>query len=74
VILCRPGNDRIDGGFGQDKLFGGPGNDKISAVDGQVDRVNCGTGIDTAYVDDGDIINPAQAQICEYIFVTQQAS
>jgi hypothetical protein len=55
-------------------LFGGPGNDKISAVDGQVGRVNCGTGIDTAYVDDGDIINPAQAQICEYIFVTQQAS
>lgn len=70
-IRCGAGNDRIDGGFGQDKLFGGPGNDTISAVDGQVDQVNCGTGTDTAYVDEKDAVNPAQAKICENIFVAQ---
>jgi RTX calcium-binding nonapeptide repeat (4 copies) len=68
-VSCGPGNDRIDGGFGQDDLFGGPGNDTIIAADGQEDRVNCGVGTDTAYVDQKDIVDPAQATICENLFV-----
>jgi Ca2+-binding RTX toxin-like protein len=72
TIFCGPGNDRVDGGFGEDDLFGGPGNDTISAVDGQVDQVNCGTGTDTAYVDAKDDVSPDQALICENIFVAQK--
>ena len=65
-IRCGEGNDRIDGGFGEDDLFGGSGNDTISAADGRVDLVNCGPGIDTAYVDEEDIdIGEAN---CEEVF------
>jgi hypothetical protein len=63
-VSCGNGNDRIDGGFGEDDLFGGPGNDKILAADGQEDRVNCGTGTDTAYVDGLDRVN----EDCENVF------
>jgi hypothetical protein len=52
-------------------LFCGPGNDTISAADGQVDQVNCGTGTDTAFIDEKDDVTPAQGQICEKIFVAQ---
>jgi hypothetical protein len=63
---------RIDGGFGEDILFGGPGNDTILAADGQVDQVNCGLGEnDTAYVDEKDDVDPAQATICENLFVAR---
>jgi hypothetical protein len=71
-VSCGPGNDRIDGGFGQDDVFGGPGNDTILAADGQEDRVNCGVGTDTAYVDQKDIVDPAQATICENLFVARR--
>jgi Ca2+-binding RTX toxin-like protein len=67
-IRCGAGNDRIDGGFGEDDLFGGPDNDTILAADGQFDYVNCGTGDDTAYVDEIDDVEPAQNRICEHIF------
>ena len=65
-VSCGNGNDRMDGGFGEDDLFGGPGNDKILAADGRVDRVNCGLGTDTAYVDRLDRVNDD----CENVFVT----
>jgi Ca2+-binding RTX toxin-like protein len=64
-VSCGPGNDRIDGGFGEDDLFGGPGDDTILAADGQADRVNCGVGTDTAYVDGLDLVNDD----CENVFV-----
>ncbi len=70
-IYCGYGNDRIDGGFGTDVLFGGPGNDTIATADGQFDRVNCGTGNDTAYVDRQDAVSPEQARICENVFVAR---
>ena len=69
-IRCGVGKDRVDGGFGQDDLFGGPQNDTILAADGQVDYVNCGLGNnDTAYVDEKDDVDPAQAAACENLFV-----
>jgi Ca2+-binding RTX toxin-like protein len=68
-IRCGNGNDRVDGGFGEDDLFGGPANDRILAADGKVDYVNCGLGNnDTAYVDDIDDVDPAEATACEHIF------
>jgi Ca2+-binding RTX toxin-like protein len=71
-IRYAAGNDRIDGGFGVNQLFGGTGNDRIIATDGRVDRVNCGTGDDTAYIDPDDLVEPAQDQICEHIFVATE--
>ena len=72
-IRCGAGNDRVDGGFGEDDLFGGPANDTILAADGKVDYVNCGLGDnDTAYVDEEDDVDPAQAASCENLFVAQE--
>jgi Ca2+-binding RTX toxin-like protein len=72
-IRCGRGNDRIDGGFGEDDLFGGRGTDTILAADGFEDNVNCGRGKnDTAYVDKVDTVDPAQATICENIFVARE--
>jgi Ca2+-binding RTX toxin-like protein len=54
--------DTLDGGRGDDILWGGPGrdllrgsegDDVLHAVDGNVDKVNGGKGIDTAFVDVG---------------------
>ena len=56
-VLGNGGNDRIDGGFGSDSLFGGAGNDVISAADRYEDHINCGSGIDTVYIDEFDIIS-----------------
>jgi hypothetical protein len=54
-------------------LFGGPDNDTISAADGKVDYVNCGLGEnDTAYVDEIDEVDPAQATACENLFVATE--
>jgi Ca2+-binding RTX toxin-like protein len=74
-IRCGEGNDRVDGGFGEDDLFGGPQNDKILAADGRVDYVNCGLGDnDTAYVDEEDDVDPAQAASCENLFVATEVT
>jgi Ca2+-binding RTX toxin-like protein len=56
------GTDVLDGGeqndviydddsSGGDKLRGRSGNDTLFSIDGAADRVNCGAGIDTAFVD-----------------------
>jgi Ca2+-binding RTX toxin-like protein len=72
-VRCGEGDDRVDGGFGVDELFGGPQNDTILAADGKVDYVNCGLGDnDTAYVDEVDEVDPAQAAACEHIFEAKE--
>jgi hypothetical protein len=48
------GHDALSGGPGSDGIKGGAGNDRIAARDGEVDRVNCGKGIDRAVVDKVD--------------------
>ncbi len=40
------GNDDLSAGKGRDKTFGGPGRDAIGSRDGQRDYVNCGSGRD----------------------------
>jgi Ca2+-binding RTX toxin-like protein len=72
TIRCGLGNDRIDGGFGLDDLFGGPGDDRISAADGQMDRVSCGQGTDTAYVDELDFVVDNPISRCENVFLAER--
>jgi Ca2+-binding RTX toxin-like protein len=47
-------NDTIAGGAGNDFLYGNGGDDTLNANDGFADRVVCGTGNDTANVDEFD--------------------
>lgn len=49
------GADTITGGAGVDDLNGGAGADKVFAKDGEVDDVSCGTAIDSAELDQGDV-------------------
>src|SRR5215208_715812 len=56
-VRAGTGSDRVFGGQGSDELGGGGGHDTISAQDGYKDDVNCGLGIDTAYVDKIDRVN-----------------
>ena len=59
------GEDYVDGGAGDDtisgtqdadRVSGGTGNDRIDAVDGAVDRIDCGEGFDIVSVDVNDVI------------------
>jgi hypothetical protein len=43
------GPDFIRGGNGYDIISGGPGRDTIDASRGSLDRVDCGSGVDTVY-------------------------
>ena len=54
VVLGWAGPDKIRGGNDNDKQYGGRGNDVIYTEGGFRDLVNCGKGIDTAYVDSKD--------------------
>jgi Ca2+-binding RTX toxin-like protein len=52
------GNDVIDvdwsdGVQSTDRSYGGDGNDRVSAVDGEVDIINCGKGTDEVSYDAG---------------------
>ena len=49
-ISGRAGDDRLRGGRGRDRLRGGRGRDSIRAVRGDRDRIDCGPGRDTAFV------------------------
>jgi hypothetical protein len=51
------GNDTLVGGAGADTLLGGSGNDTVSARDGVVDRIDCGSGRDRVTVDRKDRVS-----------------
>jgi Ca2+-binding RTX toxin-like protein len=55
TINGGPGNDEIVGGAGNDSLFGNAGNDTFDSVDGLVDTLDGGAGINTASMDANDI-------------------
>jgi hypothetical protein len=63
-VRAGNGRDRVFGGRDSDQLYGGGGNDTMNAKDGYEDAVNCGTGTDTAYVDELDVVN----EDCENVF------
>jgi hypothetical protein len=50
-IKGRAGDDKLFGGRGRDRLAGGDGDDLIKARRGSRDRIICGKGRDTAFVD-----------------------
>jgi dipeptidyl aminopeptidase/acylaminoacyl peptidase len=54
-------NDTLIGGPNRDRLDGGAGDDRILARDGEIDRVSCGPGDDTAILDQVDVIEDATA-------------
>ena len=65
------GNDDIDGGAGADVLLGRAGADVLRSADRRRDaRVDCGTGIDTAFADRRDpVTKPKRAgATCESVF------
>jgi Ca2+-binding RTX toxin-like protein len=80
LIDGGPGDDRLFGGMAawsnqrdHNTIIGGPGHDVIEAgwgidviraADGEKDIVDCGGGIDTAYVDPSDV-----ARRCEHVHV-----
>jgi Tol biopolymer transport system component len=55
--------DRLIGGSGRDILRGGAGSDVLLARDGEPDLVDCGKGMDKAYVDRFDVVVQ-----CEKVF------
>ena len=66
-----PGNDRLfalikqdvtgPGDVAGDTVSGDDGDDVIRVRDGEQDVVNCGTGFDTAFLDNADVIEDATA-------------
>ncbi|HST38244.1 MAG TPA: calcium-binding protein [Conexibacter sp.] len=57
------GNDTIDGRGGRDAIAGFLGNDTIEARDGVADTIDCGDGVDTAYVDPIDVTSRCETVI-----------
>ncbi len=50
-LFGHEGNDLLVGGNGADTFEAGPGDDVIRAADDSADRVDCGEGADTVYVE-----------------------
>ena len=50
------GNDTLTGGMGADRMSGGAGDDRIrsSELDGKVDIISCGPGMDSVTIRMGD--------------------
>ncbi|MGH3027784.1 MAG: sulfatase-like hydrolase/transferase [Gaiellaceae bacterium] len=57
LVYGEGGHDRIYGGLGLDRIYGGIGRDVIYAADGRRDVVGCGEGVDTVYVNPGDVVS-----------------
>jgi peptidoglycan/xylan/chitin deacetylase (PgdA/CDA1 family) len=58
-LVGGPGEDTLVGGPGVDRMMGGGDDDRLTAVDGSVDRLNCGGGSsDAATVDAIDRVSP----------------
>ena len=56
-IRTGEASDRISGGSASDSIDAGSGDDTVTALDGRRDRVTCGDGQDTAFVDPSDIVS-----------------
>jgi N-acetylglucosamine-6-sulfatase len=57
LLYGEGGHDRIYPGLGLDRVSGGIGQDVIHAADGRRDVIGCGDGLDTVYVNPGDVVS-----------------
>jgi Ca2+-binding RTX toxin-like protein len=57
LLFGEGGHDRIYPGLGLDRVYGGIGRDVIHAADGRRDVIGCGDGLDTVYVNPGDVVS-----------------
>jgi Ca2+-binding RTX toxin-like protein len=57
LVLGGPGDDSLTGGAGVDLIRGERGNDTIFALDGTVDYVRCGPGVDSYTADPKDFVS-----------------
>jgi len=57
------GDDTIDGGAGPDVIFAHLGSDTVEARDGERDVIDCGDGVDTAFVDPIDAVSNCETVI-----------
>lgn len=55
-----PGADAITGGAGIDSFEAGPGADVLATQDGFAESVSCGDGVDTAAIDEIDILTACE--------------
>jgi Ca2+-binding RTX toxin-like protein len=62
LIEGGAGIDELRGGAGRDVVRGGPGRDRISARDGRRDRVDCGSGRDSARIDKKDRVRACETR------------
>jgi Ca2+-binding RTX toxin-like protein len=66
TLYGNGGDDDMQGEEGADRMIGGDGSDHLDAVDdddGEVDRVTCGAGDDTARIGPEDIVvDPANCE------------
>jgi hemolysin type calcium-binding protein/uncharacterized protein DUF11 len=68
-IFGDAGNDVLTGGPGADAILAGPGKDVVRVAGGDRDSVACGTGRDTVFADQVDVI----ARDCEVVHRTAAA-
>jgi N-acetylglucosamine-6-sulfatase len=57
LLRGEGGHDRIYPGLGLDRVYGGIGRDVIYAADSRRDVIRCGEGLDTVYVNPGDVVS-----------------
>jgi len=82
TIFANLGRDTTEGADGNDRLFalsrkdvsgrgdmlgdtvrGGPGDDRIAVRDGERDVVNCGPGVDHAFLDFKDVLEDNSCEV-----------
>jgi hemolysin type calcium-binding protein len=62
-IAGGSGNDTIASGAGSDRIKGGGGEDAIGSRDGEVDKVDCGAGVDRALIDKVDVARGCESVV-----------
>ncbi len=60
LVFGGPGGDRISGGSGLDVLYGNGGRDRLNSKDRRLDRLNGGSGDDSARVDRRDRVRQVE--------------
>jgi Ca2+-binding RTX toxin-like protein len=70
-VITGQGNDNITGSAAANTLSSGAGNDTVNSRDTVSDLVICGPGVDTALVDNLDVVEREGVDRCERVEVAQ---